>query len=150
MLPTLLSQLNDSAIIILMSGALSVALGTPLGILHGFSRKNNHKIIYHGSNSIMQIICYLPYVIFAGAILMSANIVIALTITATPVFARQLSNSIMKIPTALWDHGKIFGASKIKILRYIIWPNISHDFLGCIAIMLLLLINLGFIAVLLQ
>lgn len=125
----------------LVSATFTAFFGLLLGCILFLCRVNGpweHPILYRALSLIVNIGRSIPYIILMCAIvpftrlLVGTSIgtnaaIVSLTLAAIPFFARIVENSLLNLPTGLFELANALGAKPLEALRHIYLQDAMPD-----------------------
>jgi D-methionine transport system permease protein len=143
-----------------ISGAISIILGIPLGILLFFlsrSKSSLNRKIYYFVDFFVNVFRSIPFIILIillipltkliiGTIIGPNSAIVALSIAAIPFMGRLAENSFNNLSQGLIDTATVLGMNKRQFIFKILIPESLADITSGITLLLINLITFTAIA----
>lgn len=145
----------QTLLMVLVSAAIAVVVGLPLGVLLLVTRKH-HILEGVTINRILAIfvnvIRSIPFIILMVAITPLTQLIVGtsigtiaamvpLTLSAIPFFARMCESSMSEVPTGLIEASQAMGASTMQIIKKVLIPEAMPGIVRGITITLIALVG---------
>ncbi|MGB6977188.1 MAG: methionine ABC transporter permease [Gammaproteobacteria bacterium] len=151
----LLLATGQTLYMVLVSGAVAILGGLPLGVLLFTTRKHGilaNELWNRGLGMIVNCIRSIPFVILLVALipltrlLMGTSIgtnaaLVPLSICAIPFVGRLVENALTELYSGLIEAGHSMGASPWQIIRKILLPEALPGIINCITVTLINLVG---------
>lgn len=138
-----------------LSGAISVLLGIPLGVLLSVTRPAGlleHKTCYRSVSAVVNIVRSIPFIILVVAIIPLTRLIVGtsignnaaivpLALGAIPFVGRIVENALYEISLGLIEAGQAIGASPLQIICRILLPEALPNIINGITLTLITLVG---------
>ena len=155
MLELLFKALGETLTMVLVSGAIGVALGIPLGVVLFISKPGQikeHALLNKALGTVVNIGRSIPFIILIVSIIPLTRLlvgtsigtmaaVVPLAIGATPFIARLVEGALMEIPSGLVEAARAMGASPLQIIVKVMLPEALPGIINGITITLVTLVG---------
>ncbi|KAB7693822.1 methionine ABC transporter permease MetI [Plesiomonas shigelloides] len=155
MLELLLKALGETLTMVLVSGAIGLALGIPLGVVLFISKPGQikeHALLNKALGTVVNIGRSIPFIILIVSIIPLTRLlvgtsigtmaaVVPLAIGATPFIARLVEGALMEIPSGLVEAARAMGASPLQIIVKVMLPEALPGIINGITITLVTLVG---------
>ena len=153
MLELLFKALGETLTMVLVSGAIGLALGIPLGVVLFISKPGQikeHALLNKALGTVVNIGRSIPFIILIVSIIPLTRLlvgtsigtmaaVVPLAIGATPFIARLVEGALMEIPSGLVEAARAMGASPLQIIVKVMLPEALPGIINGITITLVTL-----------
>ncbi|MDT1010983.1 methionine ABC transporter permease [Plesiomonas shigelloides] len=155
MLELLFKALGETLTMVLVSGAIGLALGIPLGVVLFISKPGQikeHALLNKALGTVVNIGRSIPFIILIVSIIPLTRLlvgtsigtmaaVVPLAIGATPFIARLVEGALMEIPSGLVEAARAMGASPLQIIVKVMLPEALPGIINGITITLVTLVG---------
>lgn len=155
MLELLFKALGETLTMVLVSGAIGLALGIPLGVVLFISKLGQikeHALLNKALGTVVNIGRSIPFIILIVSIIPLTRLlvgtsigtmaaVVPLAIGATPFIARLVEGALMEIPSGLVEAARAMGASPLQIIVKVMLPEALPGIINGITITLVTLVG---------
>lgn len=155
MLELLFKALGETLTMVLVSGAIGLALGIPLGVVLFISKLGQikeHALLNKVLGTVVNIGRSIPFIILIVSIIPLTRLlvgtsigtmaaVVPLAIGATPFIARLVEGALMEIPSGLVEAARAMGASPLQIIVKVMLPEALPGIINGITITLVTLVG---------
>ena len=155
MLELLFKALGETLTMVLVSGAIGLALGIPLGVVLFISKPGQikeHALLNKALGTVVNIGRSIPFIILIVSIIPLTRLlvgtsigtmaaVVPLAIGATPFIARLVEGALMEIPSGLVEAARTMGASPLQIIVKVMLPEALPGIINGITITLVTLVG---------
>lgn len=155
MLELLFKALGETLTMVLVSGAIGLALGIPLGVVLFISKPGQikeHVLLNKVLGTVVNIGRSIPFIILIVSIIPLTRLlvgtsigtmaaVVPLAIGATPFIARLVEGALMEIPSGLVEAARAMGASPLQIIVKVMLPEALPGIINGITITLVTLVG---------
>nr|WP_278991906.1 methionine ABC transporter permease [Plesiomonas shigelloides] len=155
MLELLFKALGETLTMVLVSGAIGLALGIPLGVVLFISKPGQikeHALLNKTLGTVVNIGRSIPFIILIVSIIPLTRLlvgtsigtmaaVVPLAIGATPFIARLVEGALMEIPSGLVEAARAMGASPLQIIVKVMLPEALPGIINGITITLVTLVG---------
>ncbi|MGL5420098.1 MAG: methionine ABC transporter permease [Plesiomonas shigelloides] len=155
MLELLFKALGETLTMVLVSGAIGLALGIPLGVVLFISKPGQikeHALLNKVLGTVVNIGRSIPFIILIVSIIPLTRLlvgtsigtmaaVVPLAIGATPFIARLVEGALMEIPSGLVEAARAMGASPLQIIVKVMLPEALPGIINGITITLVTLVG---------
>lgn len=155
MLELLFKALGETLTMVLVSGAIGLALGIPLGVVLFISKPGQikeHALLNKALGTVVNIGRSIPFIILIVSIIPLTRLlvgtsigtmaaVVPLAIGATPFIARLVEGALMEIPSGLVEAARAMGASPLQIIIKVMLPEALPGIINGITITLVTLVG---------
>lgn len=155
MLELLFKALGETLTMVLVSGAIGLALGIPLGVVLFISKPGQikeHALLNKALGTVINIGRSIPFIILIVSIIPLTRLlvgtsigtmaaVVPLAIGATPFIARLVEGALMEIPSGLVEAARAMGASPLQIIVKVMLPEALPGIINGITITLVTLVG---------
>ncbi|EON87467.1 methionine ABC transporter permease [Plesiomonas shigelloides] len=155
MLELLFKALGETLAMVLVSGAIGLALGIPLGVVLFISKPGQikeHALLNKALGTVVNIGRSIPFIILIVSIIPLTRLlvgtsigtmaaVVPLAIGATPFIARLVEGALMEIPSGLVEAARAMGASPLQIIVKVMLPEALPGIINGITITLVTLVG---------
>ncbi|AVQ88285.1 methionine ABC transporter permease [Plesiomonas shigelloides] len=155
MLELLFKALGETLSMVLVSGAIGLALGIPLGVVLFISKPGQikeHALLNKALGTVVNIGRSIPFIILIVSIIPLTRLlvgtsigtmaaVVPLAIGATPFIARLVEGALMEIPSGLVEAARAMGASPLQIIVKVMLPEALPGIINGITITLVTLVG---------
>lgn len=155
MLELLFKALDETLTMVLVSGAIGLALGIPLGVVLFISKPGQikeHALLNKALGTVVNIGRSIPFIILIVSIIPLTRLlvgtsigtmaaVVPLAIGATPFIARLVEGALMEIPSGLVEAARAMGASPLQIIIKVMLPEALPGIINGITITLVTLVG---------
>lgn len=155
MLELLFKALGETLTMVLVSGAIGLALGIPLGVVLFISKPGQIKeraLLNKALGTVVNIGRSIPFIILIVSIIPLTRLlvgtsigtmaaVVPLAIGATPFIARLVEGALMEIPSGLVEAARAMGASPLQIIVKVMLPEALPGIINGITITLVTLVG---------
>lgn len=155
MLELLFKALGETLTMVLVSGAIGLALGIPLGVVLFISKPGQikeHALLNKALGTVVNIGRSIPFIILIVSIIPLTRLlvgtsigtmaaVVPLAIGATPFIARLVEGALMEIPSGLVEAARAMGASPLQIIVKVMLPEARPGIINGITITLVTLVG---------
>lgn len=155
MLELLFKALGETLTMVLVSGAIGLALGIPLGVVLFISKPGQikeHALLNKALGTAVNIGRSIPFIILIVSIIPLTRLlvgtsigtmaaVVPLAIGATPFIARLVEGALMEIPSGLVEAARAMGASPLQIIVKVMLPEALPGIINGITITLVTLVG---------
>lgn len=155
MLELLFKALGETLTMVLVSGAIGLALGIPLGVVLFISKPGQikeHALLNKALGTVVNIGRSIPFIILIVSIIPLTRLlvgtsigtmaaVVPLAIGATPFIARLIEGALMEIPSGLVEAARAMGASPLQIIVKVMLPEALPGIINGITITLVTLVG---------
>ncbi|MBO1108591.1 ABC transporter permease [Plesiomonas shigelloides] len=155
MLELLFKALGETLTMVLVSGAIGLALGIPLGVVLFISKPGQikeHALLNKALGTVVNIGRSIPFIILIVSIIPLTRLlvgtsigtmaaVVPLAIGATPFIARLVEGALMEIPSGLVEAARAIGASPLQIIVKVMLPEALPGIINGITITLVTLVG---------
>ncbi|MGL5532015.1 MAG: methionine ABC transporter permease [Plesiomonas shigelloides] len=155
MLELLFKALGETLTMVLVSGAIGLALGIPLGVVLFISKPGQikeHAMLNKALGTVVNIGRSIPFIILIVSIIPLTRLlvgtsigtmaaVVPLAIGATPFIARLVEGALMEIPSGLVEAARAMGASPLQIIVKVMLPEALPGIINGITITLVTLVG---------
>lgn len=155
MLELLFKALGETLTMVLVSGAIGLALGIPLGVVLFISKPGQikeHALLNKALGTVVNIGRSIPFIILIVSIIPLTRLlvgtsigtmaaVVPLAIGATPFIARLVEGALMELPSGLVEAARAMGASPLQIIVKVMLPEALPGIINGITITLVTLVG---------
>ncbi|MGL5782112.1 MAG: methionine ABC transporter permease [Plesiomonas shigelloides] len=155
MLELLFKAIGETLTMVLVSGAIGLALGIPLGVVLFISKPGQikeHALLNKALGTVVNIGRSIPFIILIVSIIPLTRLlvgtsigtmaaVVPLAIGATPFIARLVEGALMEIPSGLVEAARAMGASPLQIIVKVMLPEALPGIINGITITLVTLVG---------
>lgn len=155
MLELLFKALGETLTMVLVSGAIGLALGIPLGVVLFISKPGQikeHALLNKALGTVVNIGRSIPFIILIVSIIPLTRLlvgtsigtmaaVVPLAIGATPFIARLVEGALMEIPSGLVEAARAMGSSPLQIIVKVMLPEALPGIINGITITLVTLVG---------
>lgn len=155
MLELLFKALGETLTMVLVSGAIGLALGIPLGVVLFISKPGQikeHALLNKALGTVVNIGRSIPFIILIVSIIPLTRLlvgtsigtmaaVVPLALGATPFIARLVEGALMEIPSGLVEAARAMGASPLQIIVKVMLPEALPGIINGITITLVTLVG---------
>ncbi|MGL4680933.1 MAG: methionine ABC transporter permease [Plesiomonas shigelloides] len=155
MLELLFKALGETLTMVLVSGAIGLALGIPLGVVLFISKPGQikeHALLNKALGTVVNIGRSIPFIILIVSIIPLTRLlvgtsigtmaaVVPLAIGATPFIARLVEGALMESPSGLVEAARAMGASPLQIIVKVMLPEALPGIINGITITLVTLVG---------
>ncbi|MGL4268740.1 MAG: methionine ABC transporter permease [Plesiomonas sp.] len=155
MLELLFKALGETLTMVLVSGAIGLALGIPLGVVLFITKPGQikqHALLNKALGTVVNIGRSVPFIILIVSIIPLTRLlvgtsigtmaaVVPLAIGATPFIARLVEGALMEIPSGLVEAARAMGASPLQIIVKVMLPEALPGIINGITITLVTLVG---------
>ncbi|KAB7699417.1 methionine ABC transporter permease MetI [Plesiomonas shigelloides] len=155
MLELLFKALGETLTMVLVSGAIGLALGIPLGVVLFISKPGQikeHALLNKVLGTVVNIGRSIPFIILIVSIIPLTRLlvgtsigtmaaVVPLAVGATPFIARLVEGALMEIPSGLVEAARAMGASPLQIIVKVMLPEALPGIINGITITLVTLVG---------
>lgn len=155
MLELLFKALGETLTMVLVSGAIGLVLGIPLGVVLFISKPGQikeHALLNKALGTVVNIGRSIPFIILIVSIIPLTRLlvgtsigtmaaVVPLAIGATPFIARLVEGALMEIPSGLVEAARAMGASPLQIIVKVMLPEALPGIINGITITLVTLVG---------
>ena len=140
---------------VLVSGAIAVIGGVPLGVMLFTTQKNNilqNTLFNRGIGFVTNVIRAIPFIILLVAIIPftrlivgtsigTAAAIVPLSICAIPFVGRIVESALLEVATGLTEAGLAMGANPWQVIRKILLPEALPAIINGITLALITLVG---------
>ena len=145
----------ETLLMVVVSCAIAVAVGMPLGVLLLVTRKQHifeGVIINRVVSVVVNILRSIPFIILMVAITPLTQLIVGtsigtvaamvpLTISAIPFFARLCESAMSEVPAGLIEASQSMGATTMQIIRKVLIPEAMPSIVRGVTITLITLVG---------
>ncbi len=151
----LFSATLETLYMVLLSGAIGILFGLPLGIVLFITQKNKicqHYLINRGLAFVVNVVRAVPFIILLVAIVPLTRLIVGssigvnaavvpLSLSAIPFFARLVESALHEIPETLVEAGLAMGANNLQLIFKIYLAEAKAGLVNCVTMTLIGLIG---------
>ncbi|MFC3908403.1 methionine ABC transporter permease [Legionella dresdenensis] len=149
----LLVATGETLYMVIISTALAVLLGLPLGtLLFSSSRIKRHPALYGFLSGLINFCRSVPFIILLVALIPVTRLlvgtsiglnaaIVPLTLGATPFFARLADNAYQNLPRGLIETGFSMGVTTWQMVRHILLPEAFPALIQAVTVTAITLVN---------
>lgn len=142
--PDLLKALNETLLMVSISGIFATMIGLPIGVVLVVTRQNHlveNKWVYYIIGKLMNVLRSIPFIILLAFIMPFTKWVVGTTIElkgalvplivgTTPFVARQVESALLNVDDGVIEAAKAMGSSPFEIIYRVLLkeglPNIIY------------------------
>lgn len=142
--PDLLKALNETLLMVSISGIFATMIGLPIGVVLVVTRQNHlveNKWVYYIIGKLMNVLRSIPFIILLAFIMPFTKWVVGTTIGlkgalvplivgTTPFVARQVESALLNVDDGVIEAAKAMGSSPFEIIYHVLLkeglPNIIY------------------------
>ena len=137
MMPLLTKALGETIYMVIVSMAISTAIGVPLGVLLHITSKGeilDAPMVNRTVGAVVNAVRYIPFIILMVAIIPLTRLIIGsaigttaamvpLVIASVPFIGRQVETSLREVPHGLIEAALAMGATPMQIITRVLLPE---------------------------
>ena len=142
--PDLLKALNETLLMVSISGIFATMIGLPIGVVLVVTRQNHlveNKWVYYIIGKLMNVLRSIPFIILLAFIMPFTKWIVGTTIGlkgalvplivgTTPFVARQVESALLNVDDGVIEAAKAMGSSPFEIIYRVLLkeglPNIIY------------------------